>query len=93
MNGERDQQSFFVLYMVDPFNAECKLNNYPAMWSYIGLMKCLLEMRNDLNDYLKENLVFEVCLISVLKGFLHRKLTFDMLLSIKKYEKMYYTLG
>ena len=27
-----------------------------------------------------------------LKGFLHRKLTFDMLWSIKKYEEIYYTL-
>ena len=26
----------------------------------------------------------------LLKGFLHRKLTFDMLLSIKKYEKCIY---
>ena len=59
-NNDREHQSFFVLYMVDPFSAECKLNNYPSIWSYIGLMKCLLEMKNDLNDYLKENLVFEV---------------------------------
>ena len=29
---------------------------------------------------------------SNLKGFLHRKLNFDMLLSIKKYEEMYHTL-
>ena len=31
-------------------------------------------------------------IVMALKGFLHRKLTFDILLSIKKYEKMYYTL-
>ena len=52
--------------MVDPFSVECKLNNYPAIWSYIGLMKCLLEMKNDLNDYLKENLVFEVRFLSLI---------------------------
>ena len=29
---------------------------------------------------------------TILKGFLHRKQTFDILYSIKKYAKMYYTL-
>jgi len=57
---ERETQPFIVLYMVDPFNVESQLNNYPHLWSYVGLMKSLLEMKNDLNDYLKENLLFEI---------------------------------
>ena len=36
-----------------------------------------------------ENLNFRA---KALKGFLHRKLTFDMLQSTKKYEKIYYIL-
>lgn len=63
VNSEREHQPFIVLYMVDPFHAESKLNNYPGIWSYVGLMKCFLEMRNDLNDYLKENLLFEVLVL------------------------------
>ena len=34
-NNDRENQSFLVLYMVDPFSSECKLNNYPSIWSYI----------------------------------------------------------
>ena len=43
----------------------------------------------------KIDFVYNISLVSIkpLKGFLQRKLTFDMLLSIKKYEKMFYTLG
>jgi len=63
VNSEREHQPFIVLYMVDPFHAESKLNNYPSIWSYVGLMKCFLEMRSDLNEYLKQNLLFEVCLL------------------------------
>lgn len=59
-NSEREDQPFIVLYMVDPFHNESKINNYPSLWSYVGLMKCFLEMRNDLNDFLKENLLLEI---------------------------------
>ena len=37
-------------------------------------------------------MVIKFYLDELLKEFLHRKLTFDMLYSIKKYEEMYHTL-
>jgi len=48
-----------VIYIVDPFH-NVHIDSYPALWSYVGLVKCFIEMCSNISGKLKDNVQFQI---------------------------------
>lgn len=55
----KDCPPTLVIYMVDPFHQESQEEDVSKLWSYVGLLKCFVEMSPNF-DKLKDNILLQV---------------------------------